>query len=95
MTKGGKNEVQIRFRHSFDSEMVRTLVNPMEVDDGSPGKIALQVMPEIITVSQNVADIEAYGKPELVHHVFNPFKGIRESFDRNPFGFDSVIQDFF
>ena len=52
-------------------------------------------MSEIITVVQDVADIETYGKPKFVHHVFDPFEGIRESFDGNLFGLDSVIQNLF
>jgi len=48
---------------------------------------------KVIAVGQDVADVETDGKSEFLHDVFNPFERICEGLYRNPFGFDSVIQN--
>src|SRR5512143_2833196 len=93
MAKEGQNKIQLRLRQPINSEVVRTFVRSVEMDDGSPGKIRFQIMPEIVAVSQDVADVETDGEPELIHHVLDPFEWISERFDGDSPRFHSTDQN--
>jgi len=90
-----KDHFQSRIEQSFDSQMVNSVLKTMEVDDRGFYEIFFHIVFQILSVEEDVADVEADGKAKLIDKLLHIFKRVSQGLNGNSVWFDGIFQYLF